>query len=388
MGMIEKTAVSSITLIENATIDPTKLQEIGATISGTAKTVTIDDIVAAEGERGPNAATSQKTFKTAFIFITRPGTFLGAEPAGIEMLRNAWAGRFVELTHGKGSIADVTPTLSLTVTSPSEGQTISGADVMVRGTLINSTGNETGVTVNGMVATVCGNQFIANHVPLSEGQNTITIASTDTAGNTGSTSITINSVTTGNYLRLISNIESGISPLEVLLRVDGSFNLTASNLGVAGPVQPEVLSAAPEEYKLRFTVEGVYYVTVTASGPDGLMYQDTIAITVLNRNQLDMLLKGKWEGMKEKLRNRDIDGSLVYFHDGSKESYRQAFKLILDDLPQIVSDMLGVEMIYVKDDLAKYRIRRNQNINEMNQTFTYYIYFLRDRNGAWKLNRF
>ncbi len=79
MGMIDKFGVPSMTLIENTGIDSAKLPEPGATITGTARTVTIGDIVAAEGERIPSAADAQKIFKAGFIFITRPDTFTGAE---------------------------------------------------------------------------------------------------------------------------------------------------------------------------------------------------------------------------------------------------------------------------------------------------------------------
>ncbi len=152
MGLIDRTKVPQMMLIENAAIDPTKVPEPGAVISGTTKTVTIDDIIAAEGERVPGASTSQKAFKTAFIFITQPGTFTGTEAAGIETLRNAWAGRFASLTGGKASIADVTPSISITISSPSNGATISRPFTTVKGYIINSTGNETGVTVNGIAA--------------------------------------------------------------------------------------------------------------------------------------------------------------------------------------------------------------------------------------------
>jgi len=117
MGMIDKSQVPALTLIENTTIDKTKLPEPGATITGTVKTITIDDIIAAEGERIPNASTSQKIFKTGFIFITQPGSFTGNEPTGIETLRSAWAGRFASLTGGKGSISDVISSLTVTISS-------------------------------------------------------------------------------------------------------------------------------------------------------------------------------------------------------------------------------------------------------------------------------
>ena len=72
--------------------------------------------------------------------------------------------------------------IALNITYPLTGDTIFRPDVLVIGDIINTSGNETGVTVNGIVATVYGNQFIANHVPLVEGVNTITVTATDTAG--------------------------------------------------------------------------------------------------------------------------------------------------------------------------------------------------------------
>jgi hypothetical protein len=60
-------------LIENPSIDPARLPEPGITIDGAAVSgyVSIEDIIAAEGERIRAAADSQKTFKMGFIF-SRP----------------------------------------------------------------------------------------------------------------------------------------------------------------------------------------------------------------------------------------------------------------------------------------------------------------------------
>lgn len=93
MGMIPKEQVPPMLLIDNASIDKTKLPQLGTTITGTAKTVTIDDIIAAEGARIPDAATSPKQFKVGFVLVTRPGNNTTTATAAIETLRSAWAGR-------------------------------------------------------------------------------------------------------------------------------------------------------------------------------------------------------------------------------------------------------------------------------------------------------
>ncbi|MEK6744612.1 MAG: CARDB domain-containing protein [Nitrospirota bacterium] len=109
MGMLDKSQVPPMLLIENNAIDPARLPEANVTISGQARTVTIDDIIAAMGERVPSAAASQKSFKTAFIFLTRPGTFTGQEIYGIENIRNGAVTRFSVLTDGR-SIMEVAST--------------------------------------------------------------------------------------------------------------------------------------------------------------------------------------------------------------------------------------------------------------------------------------
>jgi transcriptional regulator CtsR len=387
-GFYDSTQVPQMLLIDNPLIDATRLPEVGTTISGTAKYVMIDNIITAEGDRIPSASTSQKNFKTAFILVTRPGTFNNNVLPGIETIRNAWAGRFTELANGKGTIMDITPSISITIGSPSGGASISGSYVDVKGAVINTTGNETGVTVNGVVATVYGTQFIADNVPLTEGSNTITVTATDTAANTSSTSITVNAVTTGGYIKLSSNIESGIVPLEITLKIDGSFSITNSNLNITGPAQPIILSSSADEYRVKFIAEGVYYITASATDSLGYVYQDTIAIMVLNKTQLDSLLKGKWEGMKGVLGNQDVDGAVGYFGEQSRERYRAVFNALLSRLPQIASGMENIQLIYIDNSIAKYRIRRTEAYNGQPYTVTYYIYFNIGSDGLWKIDKF
>ncbi len=109
MGFIDKSQVPPMLLIDNPAIDPSRISGVGVTISGTPRYITIDDIIAAEGERIPGPSDSQKSFKTAFIFITSPGTFTGNELYGLETIRNGWITRYSILTDGKG-LVQVVPT--------------------------------------------------------------------------------------------------------------------------------------------------------------------------------------------------------------------------------------------------------------------------------------
>lgn len=388
MGIYDKTHVPPVLLIDNSAIDPVRMPEAGTTIAGSATYITINDIIAVEGERIPDASQSQKAFNTAFLFITKPGTFNENELPGIQNIINAWAGRFGTLTYGKASIADIAPSISISIASPSAGETISGPDVMVKGAIINSTGNETGVTVNGIVANVYGNQFIANHVPLVEGLNTLTLTAIDTEGNTATTSINVNAVTTGNYIRLTSNIESGNPPLEVTLRIDGTFSIENSSLNMTGPIQPEIISSSPDEYTTKMLAEGIYYFTASVTGPDNILYEDTIAVVVFNKAQIDRLLRGKWEGMRESLYNQDIEAALNYYSEETKNLHYDFYTALYDYLPQLAQEMQEIQMIYAENNTAQYRMRQDELYGGEMVTMTYYIYFIKDNDGAWKIYRY
>jgi len=309
----------------------------------------------------------------------------GGHAKAIKRFENAW--KHAQLAIKFGSIEDDTRPV-VTITSPKDGETISRHDVLVEGTITNPTGNETGGTVNGIVATVYGNQFVANHVPLQEGENTITATATDTDGNVATTSINVNAVTTRNYIRITAETESGISPLETILRVEGSFSFTESSVTYTGPDKVEFLESTSEEYRVRITREGIYYFTAEVTDTQNNIYTDTIAIVVLNQTELDALLKAKWNGMKTCLINSNIEGALNCFYESSKEDYQKIFNLLIARLPDIASAMREIEMIYLEDKLAKYRIKREEVLQGQTYDITYYIYFIKNFNGLWHIESF
>jgi hypothetical protein len=174
----------------------------------------------------------------------------------------------------------------------------------------------------------------------------------------------------------------------VTLQVDGSFSISASTITVTGPVQPEFLSSTATEYRVRMTVEGVYYFTATVTGPDNNQYQDTTSIIVMSRTAMDNLLKGIWANMKSALSTQDINAALNYFTADSKPLYNDIFTALFSQLPQFVQAMQDIQLIYVKDGGAKYRIIKNELYGGQMLAITYYIYFAVDEDGTWKIDRF
>jgi hypothetical protein len=385
MGFIDKSEVPPMLLIENPVIDSSGLPSPGATVSGSPQYVTIDEIIAAEGERMPDASSSQKVFKAGFILITAPGLFTGNELQGIETLQNAWAGRFSSLTGGKGAISDVAQSLTVLIISPVQGD-ITSDHVTVKGAFINSMGFDTGVTVNGIPATVYGNQFIVNDVPLADGLNTISAIATDPAGNTAADSVAVNSTPDEQYIRLQPNTDAGIAPLDLILSILSSFSFDDAEITVTGPSQPEFLSSGENDYRFAVTVEGIYTFSAHVSGQNGIALEDSITVTVTNQTQMDTLMQRKWDGMKNALANRDVDTAVTFFTVETKTHYHDIFTSLDAQMPQIVEDMQDIERIYIGGNSAKYRIVKDEVHEGQVVPITHYIYFAVDHDGLWKID--
>lgn len=282
------------------------------------------------------------------------------------------------------AVVDV-KTIDITITSPLDGGALTGTNTIVTGAINNYTGAETGVTVNGIPATLSNNQFAVNNVPLTAGQNTITATATDTNGTTATTSITVNATPAANYLKISAYPDSGTSPLEVTLRINGSFSINNPLITFAGPAEIEQLTGAnPDEYRYKITTEGIYYFTVQAIGPDGNTYQDIMAVTVLSLAQVDALLRGKWAIFTSALTNKDTAAALNAMYPASRERYSMMFNLLKDQLPTIVSTHTGLVLQSIMENVARYELETMEN----GVAFTYRISFIKDSNGLWVIREF
>ena len=137
---------------------------------------------------------------------------------------------------GNNTLTVLPPALYLFIDSPAEGSTINRETIMVTGTVITQA-QEVGITVNGVIANVFGNQFIANGVFLVDGSNNIIAQAIDSNGAQAQAQITVDAITTDPYITLTVNISSGIAPLDLNLRITGTFTFATSTLTFTGPGQ-------------------------------------------------------------------------------------------------------------------------------------------------------
>ena len=118
MGFLSHAEVTPLTLLVNPVVDHQRLPELGAEIDAVdVDTVTIDQVIAAEGARSPGHENSQKDFAVAFVFLTAESLLPTARDLeGVELVRSNFMDTFFGLTRGRAlvdpdllSVAPVTP---------------------------------------------------------------------------------------------------------------------------------------------------------------------------------------------------------------------------------------------------------------------------------------
>jgi len=277
-------------------------------------------------------------------------------------------------------------------------QLIKRPDTLVRGTIdVNAlSGGDIGVTVNGVVAHVYGNTFAANHVPLTQGNNnTITAIAISADDYMAKDNVTVSADTTGGSITLSSNLESGIvseiTPLDFTLKLARTYDNGTYSFSYDGPGAVENLgdNSTSLQFMRRITDPGLYYITAedneTVDNVTKVLHSDTIAIMAETRDALDTKLRGKWGGMQSDIVNQNYSKAIKIISEASKELYRDMYSELAAELPGVVTSMSPPELVFTRGGYAKYRSTRTQNINGKSVTITYYIYFVQDSDGLWRI---
>jgi hypothetical protein len=273
----------------------------------------------------------------------------------------------------------------LIITSPADGQTVNAKWVMVEGSIGLPPDGEVGMTVNGAPAMVYNDHYALNHLPLEPGNNHITVKAVNAAGNILTRSISVNAVWPDHYIRLDADTETGLTPLVSRLYVSGTFTLPGPTMITpSGPGTVTFLESDTDRFKIEITTPGVYYLMVTVTGPQSTVYSDTLCIIALEQTTLDALLRAKWQGMLGSLLTGDTQGASAYMASNVRSTYQYNFDLLNSHLGTIVSGLHDMELVRITGTKAEYNVQGDQD----GQTYSFYVVFIKDSDGIWRISFF
>jgi hypothetical protein len=277
--------------------------------------------------------------------------------------------------------------IRIEITSPIDGATINKSSAIIQGKIYNQTG-EVGVNVNGNLAEVQESHF-AVIFPLQIGQNTITAIATRPDGLQGSAQITINTETQQEFIRLTA------TPISSVLDQSGILNVTfEAETYLVNPVSsyswdfngdgtPEITGTDATAIA-QYQFPGLYFPRVTVIDNQGNVYTETTLVNVLSRGEMDAFLRSKWEGMKGALSQGNIEDAISYFDDFAKSGYKEHFTVLTPMLSQIVQELNDIQFIGMMPNAIEYDIRAIRDGIEN----SFYLLFVRDKDGLWKIRSF
>jgi hypothetical protein len=104
--------------------------------------------------------------------------------------------------------------------------------------------------------------------------------------------------------------------------------------------------------------------------------------------EADAKIKAVWNTMKTALRAGDANKAVSCFSPLSTSKYKEIFITLKDDLPSIANELGDIEFVYIKEDLAKYEIEKDEVINNESHEMNYDVYFVRQADGNWYIDQF
>jgi hypothetical protein len=265
-----------------------------------------------------------------------------------------------------------------------DGALISRPDALVKGTVSNAHGLETGVTVNGMPAMVYGNQFVANHVPLDIGENRICVRASDAAGNTAEETLAVSSDAVETLLTLSPRIVVGLAPFETTLALRSALGPDHISLSDTGPA-PLVYEPGQDanERVVRAGQPGVY--TVHAWEDYTGACADSVAIAVFDRDDLDDLLRERWEHLRSALQEGRIEDALQDIAPAQVDAYRRVFDALdPGERAEIAGEMQDIRLIGMLEGSVEYDVRTVRG----GQECSFLLLFEMDGDGFWKITFF
>lgn len=357
----------------------------GATVSGTI-TVMVEASDSISGVASVTFYINNQPYST----LNQPPFNFTVDISGLAPGSHTLTARAIDRV-GNQAEAGITITVvvpvRIEITSPTSGVTFNKSNAIIQGIIYNETG-EIGVAVNGVLAEVQGDHFTAI-IPLQLGQNIITATATRPDGLQGQASITINTETQEEFVRLTTTPTSGMLDQAGILNVAFEAEaylpnpLSSYSWDFNGDGTPEI-TGANSKVVAQYQYPGIYFPRVTVTDDQGNIYTETTVLHILSREEMDTLLRSKWEGMKTALGQGNISEALNYFITDSREEYQEIFELLAPQLPALVSGMREISMVEITGNMAEYYIKRFQRGVDI----SYFIYFMKDNDGIWRTSSF
>jgi len=271
------------------------------------------------------------------------------------------------------------------ITSPASGATVTGPEVLVKGTYPSSFGADVGLTVNGSRGLAGGGRFLAV-VPVDPQVTILTAVAKNAAGTTldeDTIPITVQAGPDEAAVSLQASPVVGIAPLSVEMSLVANVAVTQVQVDQDGDGDIDFQGPTLDGVLFTYAQPGVFVATATASTPGG-PERSSVIVQGYDRPALEALLQARWAAMKDELRTGDVEAALLFVTASARGRYREAFEALADDLPQIDTILLPLTFARAWGAEVTFTMPRSDG----GVTKSFEVRFALDADGVWRVRAF
>jgi hypothetical protein len=344
---------------------------------------------------GPSAPSPPKVRQVASKASSIPA---GSELCGIDSIFiDGYEGTVPPLTAFPGGLTSPgvsqsisgPPTFSVTISDPVNGASLPGNSTPVVGTFSGPT--NTGIVINGQVAYVSGNQFLALSVPIANVSTPLTATATKMTGEvatfsasvTGGGTVSPVSLTIGpaaGYASFSANFGYSIGSL-TNNGVATYVGIDANGDGIDDIVNPT--NSTPLVYLQK--QPGLYHAKLTVRDNNNVTYTSYVYYLVRSASELNGMLCDVYGYMRQQLTAAGgpyVTNALYSIHPSSQADYQTLFNNAGSGLPAYVTNLGSIVSGTISNDFASYLVVR-QNADQTRSG--YHMEFTQDAAGVWRI---
>jgi hypothetical protein len=272
--------------------------------------------------------------------------------------------------------------VGLSIDSPGDNAIIDGDSVIVSGTFQGPA--NTGINVNGTLAGITGDRFMAQ-IPLQPGQNLITVTATTADG--GSVRATRAVTASGSSsLAVTAEPPEGIAPVRVVFTLatrDGT-PLKRIEADFDGNGVADFVTTSPASVTIanRYRTPGAFLAKFSATDTGNVVHQQAVLVVVHDADQLDATIKAIWAGMTQALTEGDARRAESFLTGVARGKFGPVFEALLPDMDRIVSSWSPLLRSWLIPGLAEYAVVRPQGDHHA----VHLIYFTVGEDGIWRID--
>jgi hypothetical protein len=178
----------------------------------------------------------------------------------------------------------------------------------------------------------------------------------------------------------------GGAPFVASFSVLGGAPATRVELDIDGDGRTDFDGPTLDGQTFTYAAPGLYFPSVKVTDAQGAVASARAVVQVLDPAGVDTLLQPKWSALRDALSRSDVAGAVALFAGASRDAYQDQLTALAGTgaLPQIAADLGPIRPIRVHERAAEYELRAVQQ----GTSYSFYVLFVVDTDGVWRLRVF